>query len=163
MSRLIIRSEKDLSGIIEDIVSEYVEWLLQEVQGRWDGFLKRADRLIIAGGGAYYVKEFLRLSGLSFAYALLVGAMGCGIISHQSLNTGAEVTDEQLTKIKPGMDKDEVLIIHGEPTRAKKLSDGKKVWLYCWQGPSHGKKITEAKKSRSGKLPIWASSSSTKS
>jgi len=73
VSRLIIRSKKDLSGIIEDIVSEYVEWLLQEVQGRWDGFLKRADRLIIAGGGAYYVKEFLRLSGLSFAYALLVG------------------------------------------------------------------------------------------
>jgi len=59
VSRLIIRSKKDLSGIIEDIVSEYVEWLLQEVQGRWDGFLKRADRLIIAGGGAYYVKEFL--------------------------------------------------------------------------------------------------------
>jgi len=55
----IYGSEKDLTGIIEDIVSEYVEWLLQEVQSRWDGFLKRADRLIIAGGGAYYVKEFL--------------------------------------------------------------------------------------------------------
>ena len=78
-------------------------------------------------------REFLRLSGLSFAYALVVGVMGCGIISHQSLNTGAEVTDDQLTKIKPGMDKDEVLIILGEPTRVKKLSDGRKVWLYCWQ------------------------------
>jgi len=78
-------------------------------------------------------REFLRLSGLSFAYALLVGVMGCGIISHQSLNTGAEVTDDQLARIKPGMDKDEVLIILGEPTRVKKLSDGRKVWLYCWQ------------------------------
>ena len=48
-------------------------------------------------------REFLRLSGLSFAYALLVGAMGCGIISHQSLNTGAEVTDDQLARIKPGI------------------------------------------------------------
>ena len=91
-----------------------------------------------------------------------MGVIGCGIVSHQSSNTGAEVTDGQLARIEPGMDKDEVLIILGEPTRVKKLSDGRKVWLYCWQRPSHGKKIAEAKKSRSGKLPIWASSSSTK-
>jgi len=31
------------------------------------------------------------------------------------------------------LDKDEVLIVLGEPTRVKKLSDGRKVWLYCWQ------------------------------
>ena len=99
-------------------------------------------------------REFSRLSGLSFAHALPVGVMGCGIISHQSLNTGAEVRDNRLTKIKLGMDKGEVLIIRGEPTRADKLSDRREVWLYCWQGPSHGKKITEGKESRGGKLPI---------
>ena len=83
MSRLIIRSEKDLSGIIEDIVSEYVEWLLQEVQSRWDGFLKRADRLIIAGGGAYYVRDFcLRDTGdLSLSPKALSIQMQEGFIS----------------------------------------------------------------------------------
>jgi len=50
---------KDVSGIIREASEEYADWLMQEVRSRWDGFLQKADRLIIAGGGAYYVgKDF---------------------------------------------------------------------------------------------------------
>ena len=48
---------KDLSGIIREAQEEYSDWLMQEVRSRWDGFLQKADRLIIAGGGAYYVRD----------------------------------------------------------------------------------------------------------
>lgn len=50
---------KDLTGFIRKASEEYADWLMQEVRSRWDGFLQKADRLIIAGGGAYYVgKDF---------------------------------------------------------------------------------------------------------
>lgn len=47
-------SKKDLSTPIRSFKEAYCDWLIQEINSRWDKFLKRADRLIIAGGGSYY-------------------------------------------------------------------------------------------------------------
>ena len=47
-------SRKDLSTPIRSYKEAYCDWLIQEINSRWDKFLKRADRLIIAGGGSYY-------------------------------------------------------------------------------------------------------------
>ena len=47
----------DLSTCIRKTTEAYSDWLSREVNSGWDGFLKRADRLIIAGGGAYYVRN----------------------------------------------------------------------------------------------------------
>ncbi|MDA8402755.1 MAG: ParM/StbA family protein [Desulfobacteraceae bacterium] len=48
---------KDISWAIRKASEEYANWLLQEIRSRWEGFLKKADRLILAGGGAYYVQD----------------------------------------------------------------------------------------------------------
>lgn len=48
---------KDISLAIRKASEEYAVWLLQEIRSRWEGFLKKADQLILAGGGAYYVVD----------------------------------------------------------------------------------------------------------
>ena len=48
---------KDLSTPIRKAKEAYSDWLSREVNSRWDDFLKRADKLIIAGGGAYFVDD----------------------------------------------------------------------------------------------------------
>jgi plasmid segregation protein ParM len=48
---------KDISWVIRKASAEYAEWLVQEIRSKWEGFLKTADRLILAGGGAYYVAD----------------------------------------------------------------------------------------------------------
>jgi plasmid segregation protein ParM len=48
---------KDLSTAIRKIRETYSDWLVQEIKSRWEDFLIQADKLIIAGGGAYYVEE----------------------------------------------------------------------------------------------------------
>lgn len=48
---------KDISWVIRKASAEYAEWLVQEIRSKWEGFLKKADRLILAGGGAYYVAD----------------------------------------------------------------------------------------------------------
>ena len=50
-------AKKDVSEVIRKAQEEYSDWLMQEVRSRWDGFLQKADRMIIAGGGAYYVRD----------------------------------------------------------------------------------------------------------
>jgi len=50
---------KDISALIRQASEQYSDWLVQEIRARWDGFLKQADKLIIAGGGAYYVHDDL--------------------------------------------------------------------------------------------------------
>jgi len=57
----------------------------------------------------------------------------CGIISYHHTSTGAEITDQQLQQIKPGMTTDDVIVILGTPAEIKKLSDGRKVYVYRWQ------------------------------
>ena len=53
-------AKKDLSGPIRSLCEEYTEWLLAEVRSRWEGFLRKADGLIVAGGGAHYVGGLFR-------------------------------------------------------------------------------------------------------
>ncbi|MFH1674918.1 MAG: ParM/StbA family protein [Pseudomonadota bacterium] len=50
-------ADRDLSTPVRRANEAYSDWLGREVNSRWDDFLKRADKLIIAGGGAYYVNE----------------------------------------------------------------------------------------------------------
>lgn len=47
----------DLKKILEAITTEYAEYLYNEVLVRLGDFMRNAERLIIAGGGAYYVKS----------------------------------------------------------------------------------------------------------
>jgi plasmid segregation protein ParM len=53
-------ASRDLSTYIRKTTEAYSDWLSREVQSGWDAFIKRADRLIIAGGGAYYVHDLRR-------------------------------------------------------------------------------------------------------
>jgi len=52
----IYGAEKDLSVPLRSALKNYTSWLRQEIQSRWDGFLKGADRMIVAGGGSYYLE-----------------------------------------------------------------------------------------------------------
>ena len=51
--------EKELSETIRTLTENYMDWIFQNLKSRWGERLKRVDRLIIAGGGAYYVGEYL--------------------------------------------------------------------------------------------------------
>jgi len=51
--------DKDLSEVIRRVVENYVEWLLSVITSRWEDRLQRADKLILAGGGAYYLRPHL--------------------------------------------------------------------------------------------------------
>ncbi len=51
--------DKDLSEIIRRAIENYVEWLLSVITSRWEDRLQRADKLILAGGGAYYLESHL--------------------------------------------------------------------------------------------------------
>lgn len=48
-------AERDLTTAIRTAKEAYSDWLSSEVNAGWNDFLKRADRLIVAGGGAYYI------------------------------------------------------------------------------------------------------------
>ncbi len=51
--------EERVSDFAGSIVEEYVEGLLDAIASRWEERIKRADKLILAGGGAYYLKDYL--------------------------------------------------------------------------------------------------------
>ena len=48
---------KDISWPIRKASEEYAEWLFNKIRSRCEAFLKQADLLILAGGGAYYVQD----------------------------------------------------------------------------------------------------------
>jgi len=48
-----------LSEIIRKVVEDYADWLMSVVTSRWEDRVQRADRLILAGGGAYYLKPYI--------------------------------------------------------------------------------------------------------
>ena len=50
----------DLGLVIEEIAEDYTDWLLEVVKSQWAGFLRRADRIVLAGGGAYYLQNVIR-------------------------------------------------------------------------------------------------------
>lgn len=51
----IYGNEKDLTTVIRDITEGYVDWLMGNLKSRYEERIKRVDKLIIAGGGAYYI------------------------------------------------------------------------------------------------------------
>ena len=59
---------RDLSTPIRKAKERYSEWLSREVDSRWDKFLKSADKLIVAGGGAYYIDHLKQKYPEQFLY-----------------------------------------------------------------------------------------------
>lgn len=51
--------EKDLTENIRKVVEDYADWLMSVITSRWEDRVQRADRLILAGGGAYYLKTYI--------------------------------------------------------------------------------------------------------
>ncbi|WP_029523595.1 ParM/StbA family protein [Persephonella sp. KM09-Lau-8] len=49
----------DLTDQINQIMENYIDTLLKTIEDEFDRHLKKADKLIIAGGGAYHIKKYL--------------------------------------------------------------------------------------------------------
>jgi len=49
-------AERDLSELVRESAEKYMDWLMQEVRSKWAARIQRAERVIIAGGGAYYLQ-----------------------------------------------------------------------------------------------------------
>jgi len=52
-------AEKDLSELARESAERYMDWLIQEVHSKWMARIQRAEKVIIAGGGAYYLQEHI--------------------------------------------------------------------------------------------------------
>ena len=61
-------NKKDVSVPVRKAKELYSDRLNQEIKTRWDPFLKRADKLIIAGGGAYYMDNLQEIYPRDFIY-----------------------------------------------------------------------------------------------
>jgi len=55
----IYGKERDFSTVIRDIVEGYIEEVINTISSRWERRIQRADKLILAGGGAYYLKQYI--------------------------------------------------------------------------------------------------------
>ena len=51
--------EKDLSGFKKTVTAEYTKWLFLELESRMAGRLQDADKVILSGGGAHYVRDYI--------------------------------------------------------------------------------------------------------
>jgi hypothetical protein len=62
----------DLSGYIAEAMSNYMESIMLRLQSDYERKLRQSDKLIIAGGGAYYIKNNLpeRYKDMSFVIDL---------------------------------------------------------------------------------------------
>ena len=56
----IYGKEADLSASINLMAKDYADFIYREIQSRLSDVLKNTKKLIIAGGGAYYVSEFFK-------------------------------------------------------------------------------------------------------
>lgn len=52
-------AERDLTELIREAAENYADWLMQEVRSKWVARIQRAERIIVAGGGAYYLKDHI--------------------------------------------------------------------------------------------------------
>lgn len=50
---------RDLSEVIRQIVEKYVDELIHTLSSRWEKRIQRAQKLILGGGGAYYLRNNL--------------------------------------------------------------------------------------------------------
>lgn len=58
----------DLTDQINKIIENYIDTLLKIVENEFDAYLKKADRLVIAGGGAYHIQKYLPEKYKDFVY-----------------------------------------------------------------------------------------------
>lgn len=58
----------DIRPLIEKTMENYLDSLLMRIENEFDKYLKRADRLIIAGGGAHLIKKHLPAKYQGFVY-----------------------------------------------------------------------------------------------
>ena len=49
--------KKDISFIIKEEIEKYFEFYMNEARSKKKGLLSRADKIIISGGGAYYLEQ----------------------------------------------------------------------------------------------------------
>lgn len=49
-------AERDLTEMIRESAENYSDWLFQEIRSKWSARIQRAEVVIVAGGGAYYLK-----------------------------------------------------------------------------------------------------------
>ncbi len=56
----IYGKEIDLSGIIDPLIQDYADFLFREIRSKLSDVLKKSQKLILAGGGAYYVSQTFR-------------------------------------------------------------------------------------------------------
>ena len=56
----IYGKETDLSESINLMAKDYADFIYREIRSRFSDVLKNTQKLIIAGGGAYYVSEFFK-------------------------------------------------------------------------------------------------------
>ena len=54
----IYGQRKDYSTVIRDASEAYSDMLEQEIKSRWSRFSQKAQKLILSGGGAYYITNF---------------------------------------------------------------------------------------------------------
>jgi len=62
----------DLSVTIDEIMENYIERLMYEIQGKWDKYIVGCDKLILAGGGSYYLSANANLMPEGFRKVLHV-------------------------------------------------------------------------------------------
>ena len=61
-------AERDLTELIRESSENYADWLMQEVRSKWAARIQRVERVIIAGGGAYYLKDHIPAEYHSITY-----------------------------------------------------------------------------------------------
>lgn len=60
----------DLSGYINEIMANYMESIILRIQSDYETKLRQADKLIIAGGGAYHIKNSLPVKYRDLVYIM---------------------------------------------------------------------------------------------
>jgi hypothetical protein len=55
----IYGKERDFSTVIRNIVEGYIEEVLHAISSRWERRIQRANKMILAGGGAYYLEQYI--------------------------------------------------------------------------------------------------------
>jgi len=51
--------EKDLSDFKKTVIAEYTKWLFVEIESKMARRLQNADKVILSGGGAHYIKDYI--------------------------------------------------------------------------------------------------------
>lgn len=55
----VYAEDEDHSELIRQVTEEYIDWLFNEIETNYTEIVKRAEKIIIAGGGAYLLQHYL--------------------------------------------------------------------------------------------------------